>query len=208
MTPTRASRIDVQRVPWRAAGLVAAVWVALAAGLGSAPPVEAAGPPTWLLGRWQLDNELTHEAQPEGRERGSFSGLGRPTVTIGGLPVPGTGGGASAAGEPGPDPDVLRCAELEVATVGDELLFTFVGEGSEQLEAGNDQGRKTRWNRSRLTSSYETTSRKVTQIYEKRRDGALLVTVKLNPNQGPTVIEKRVFVRPPATPSPEPPPLP
>lgn len=174
-------------------------WALLTA-LALAPAVAgAAEPPQWLLGQWVLNNELTKTAQPEGKEtRDGFDSFGRPTITIGGIPLPGTGGGMSGpvSSAPTRDPSILRCSEFSVEAVGNELLVTYVGIGSEKVKAGNDQGRKTKWNRSKLTSSYETTTRKVTQTYQLGKDGRVTVTVSLNPNQGSTVIDKRVFERP------------
>ena len=72
----------------------------------------------------------------------------------------------------------------------------FYGGGrSDTLKRGNDQGLVSRWSARKLTTRYETTSRKVSQVYQVRRDGTLLVTVKLNPKRGPTVVHKRVFER-------------
>jgi hypothetical protein len=150
-----------------------------------------------LTGRWKLSPELTRAEQPDGPEtrKGLFSRMPRTSVSVGGVPLPGTGGGnglPQVAGNP-QDPDVLRAPELVIEPVGDDLQLTFVGVGSTTLERGNHLGLVSRWDRDRLTSRYETTSRKVSQEYEVRRDGTLLVTVKLNPNQGATTIHKRVF---------------
>jgi len=148
-----------------------------------------------LTGRWKLSPELTRAEQPEGPEtrKGLFSRMPRTSVSVGGVPLPGGGNGLpQVAGNP-QDPDVLRAPELVIEPVGDDLQLTFVGVGSTTLERGNDRGLVSRWDRDRLTSRDETTSRKVSQEYEVRRDGTLLVTVKLNPNQGATTIHKRVF---------------
>ena len=53
----------------------------------------------------------------------------------------------------------------------------------------------TSFSQRKLTSKYQTTTRKVSKTFEMRSDGRLLVTVKLNPNQGKTIVHKRVFDR-------------
>lgn len=153
-----------------------------------------------LLGRWTLSPELTHAEQPDGPETrsGLFNRMPRASVSVGGVPLPGTGGGGDGlpevSGNPR-DPEVLRCSELVIEPLGDELRLTWVGVGSATLERGNHLGLVSRWNDRRLTSRYETTSRKVSQAYEVRRDGTLLVTVKLNPDKSAAVVHKRVFER-------------
>lgn len=153
-----------------------------------------------LYGRWTLSPELTHAEQPDGPKTrsGPFSRLPNASVSVGGVPLPGTGGGGNGlpqvSGNPR-DPEVLRCSELVIEPLDDDLHLTWVGVGSATLRRGNHLGLVSRWNDRRLTSRYETTSRKVSQEYEVRRDGTLLVTVKLNPNQSAAVVHKRVFER-------------
>ena len=55
--------------------------------------------------------------------------------------------------------------------------------------------RKKKWSSRKLSSSYVSTSRKVSMTYEIRKDDRLLVSVKLNPKKGPTREFKRVFER-------------
>jgi hypothetical protein len=150
-----------------------------------------------LYGRWILNHELTSAEQPDGPEqRALFSGLPQTSVSVGGVPLPGSGGsGTPPVPGSSKDPDVLRCGELTIEPLGDKLHLTFVGVNSVSIERGDDQGLISRWSDRKLTSRYETTTRKVNQSYEVRRDGRMLVTVKLNPNRGATVIHKRVFER-------------
>jgi hypothetical protein len=160
--------------------------------------VPAAAKQGKLEGRWILNQELTTEVQPENRGRGGrFDNLPRPTISIGGMPLPRSGA------EPPPatsgsaaDPKVLRSSELTIMPAGDALKLDFTGQGgttSETLVRGNQQGLVSRWNARRLTSNYETLSRKVSQTYEVQSDGRLLVTVRLDPNGGRAVVYKRVF---------------
>lgn len=161
----------------------------------------SATPPQWLLGQWQLNNELTQAAQVKKKSGGSggFGGVSS-SVSVGGvaMPIPGPGGGndsPAASGSPR-DPSVLRCTNLEISAVDGDLLFVFAGVGEELVKAGDNQGRVTSWNRSKLTSNYQTTSRKVYRTYELQKDGTLMVTVKIKPKQAASIIQKRVFQRP------------
>jgi hypothetical protein len=151
-----------------------------------------------LIGNWTLNDELTAEIQPLGKEThrlGSNSSI-KPSISVGGMPFP---TGSSSQGEvssaPTQQPKVLSCAELSMEQVGDDIHLSYLGVGSETLSPGNVQGTRTRISTHKLTSRYETTSRKVSKTFELRDDGRLLVTVKLNPKQGATVVHKRVFDR-------------
>ncbi len=157
----------------------------------------AADPPA-LIGTWVLNNDLTSEVQPNGKQTRRFEGLSgvHPTITVGGIPLPSTGTEQPEYSTgPTKDPEVLACTELSIETMGDDVLLTYHGVGSETLTPGNVQGTRTKLTKRKLTSRYETTTRKVSKTFELRDDGRLLVTVSLNPNQGPTIVHKRVFDR-------------
>ncbi len=177
----------------------AAVAAIGAAGVGAAAPGTAGE--SGLGGRWVLNEALTREVQPEVRERRSlFDDMPRATVSVGGVPLPRAGTPPPTGGS-APDPKVLRTRELVIEPQGDgaqaRLHLAYGNAGSETLKRGNHQGLISRWSDDRLTSRYQTTSRKVSQVFEIRDDGRLLVTVKLDPNRGPTLIHKRVFDRAP-----------
>jgi hypothetical protein len=147
-----------------------------------------------LAGRWILNDELTREVQPDDpKQRDLLGNLPRASVSVGGVPLPTGGGQPPPVAGSARNPGVLETAHLTIEPVGDQLRLIYAGGTGDTLKAGNDQGLISRWNRRKLTSHYETTSRKVSQVYEVRRDGRLLVTVKLNPNRGPTLVHKRVF---------------
>lgn len=151
-----------------------------------------------LAGHWRLNEALTRELQPPQKgSTSSTSGFGQPMVVVGGMPVPvpGTSAPQAGIGGPSPDPMVMRTVELSVTPAGDELLLEFAGVGTERLRRGNVQGQKSKWTERKLTTGYETTTRKVSQTWEVDRDGRLLVTVKLNPDHGKTQTHKRVFDR-------------
>jgi hypothetical protein len=172
---------------------VSLAWLTALLVMIGAAPLRADTP---LHGRWMLNEALTAEAQPDGPKRGrTSSNLPQASVSVGGMPLPRSGNALpTVAGNP-QDPKVLRSAELIIEPLGDDLQLRFTSLGTETLKRGNDQGLVSRWSARKLTTRYETTSRKVSQVYEVRRDGHLLVTVKLNPNQGPSVTHKRVFER-------------
>lgn len=159
---------------------------AAAAGHGATAP---------LAGEWILNHELSREVQPDGPEQsGLLNRLPNASISVGGMPLPSVGGGRPPPVPGNPrDPKVLRSTELRIEPAGEALRLDFGAAGSDTLQRGNDQGLVSRWSKRKLTSRYETTSRKVSQTYEVRRDGRLLVTVRLKPNQGPAVVHKRVF---------------
>ena len=68
-------------------GLVATILIATAA-------ADSPG----LIGSWTLNNELTSEVQPEGKETQRFGNSSvRPTISVGGMPIP-TGGSSQGEG--------------------------------------------------------------------------------------------------------------
>lgn len=147
-----------------------------------------------LTGRWALNAELTAEAQPKPSKRSQSSTRGPQVgVSVGGMPLPRSSAGLpTVAGNP-QDSKVLSCTELTIEREGDRLRLDYGGAGSETLQRGNDQGLVSRWSARKLTTGYETTSRRVSQVYQVRRDGRLEVTVTLRPNQGARTVYKRVF---------------
>jgi hypothetical protein len=185
--------------PRRAAATLARRTAALAVLFACVVALPAtAGADAGLAGHWRLNEALTREVQPENKgSTSTSSGFPQPMIVVGGmpLPVPGTAAPQPGLGGASPDPMVMRCAELTVGPAGEELALEFSGVGSDRLRRGNNQGVASRWNERKLTTHYRTTTRKVSQTWEIRRDGRLLVTVKLNPDHGKTQTHKRVFDR-------------
>lgn len=156
-----------------------------------------AGDAGGLAGQWSLNQERTVEVQPRAvKQRDPLGGLSRPAVSVGGIPLP-TPGSTELPSTSGSarDPRVLHTASLAIEPGEDELTLVYAGGQRETLERGDDQGLISHWSADELTSRYETTSREVRQTYQVQRDGSLLVTVRLDPNQGPAVVHKRVFDR-------------
>ena len=155
----------------------------------------AASEPTELLGDWVLNSELTHEMQPK-QSSGGGGGFGAPMISVGGVGIPMPGGSSSAGSGGARDPGVLRCDALTVTMDGENVHFAYRGAGEETMKPGNDQGRKTSWNRSRLTQKYKTNIRSVRKSYELDGDGRLIVKVTINPKGAKSATHVRVFDRP------------
>lgn len=184
----------------KTAALLPMAWLLawlLASAVPAAASTDAASTGAGLAGRWAVNDALTRELQPPDRGPATASrGLPRPSISVGGMPIPGTTPSAPAGvGGSAPDPMVLRCTELTLAPAGDAVTLTFHGVGSDRLQRGRHQGVVSRWSERKLTTHYDTTSRRVSQTFEVDRDDRLLVTVKLNPKQGKTLVHKRVFDR-------------
>ncbi len=159
-------------------------------------------PPLWaqpvaLFGTWRLNNELTTDVQDSRSGPDLSMGNVSTSVSVGGIPLP-TGRNnppGDYANLPSKDPDVLRCSEMTIEPLADAVQLTYQGVGSETLSKGNVQGTRTTWSKSKLTTRYATTSRKVSRTFAVRDDGRLLVTVKLNPTRAKAALHKRIFDR-------------
>ncbi len=151
-----------------------------------------------LVGAWTLNVERTEAVQPDNSTSHWWEGLGgnfSTSVSVGGIPVPtGSAGPEPQIGSPGP-PQMLRCQALTIEHVDDSLLLTYQGVGSEILKPGAYRGMRSEWSRRKLTSSYESTTRKVKRSLEVDKDGRLLMSVTINPRKGKTLRYKRVFDR-------------
>lgn len=176
--------------------------VALALLLVTALPaatMQAAAFPEALLGEWVLNNERTHEIQPE--QGGGFDGFGvTPSVSVGGVPIPLPGAASTPSSGPVSDPRVLRCGRMKIEMQDANVRLIYEGVGEEIMKPGNDLGRKTRLQKTKITQFYETNTRKVHKTFEVQKDGSLLVKVKLNPKGAKSVTQVRVFERPVVTP--------
>jgi hypothetical protein len=191
----RPGRANASRHP-KPARHVAALCLTVAGCLTAAAASAGAGDRD-ILGQWRLDDAATADVQPvEGaRGDGGLEGFRLPTISINGIPVPGGSESVSTTAGSAPDPDVLRTSQMTIETLGDGVRLTYTGVGGETLHPGRHQGITTRWKGDVLKSSYETTSRRVTQRFELQDDDSLLVTVKLDPTRGQAVTHKRVFRR-------------
>lgn len=167
-------------------------------GLALAAQSFAGAAESGLLGTWTVNIERTQQVQPnnanvrwwEGLE-GNFSSY----VVVGGVGVP-VGGGAKPEGDAGiPNPEMLRCQSFSIETHERGLLLTYHAVGEEQLRPGAYRGLHSAWSARKLTSDYESTSRKVKRSLQIQQDGRLLMSVTINPRKGKTRRFKRVFDR-------------
>ncbi len=155
---------------------------------------------TELIGYWVLDQEGTAAIQPEQpQENNWFKNQNiSTTVSAGGMPLPRLRSKLPPVdSQAAPDPDILRCKEMQIEDVNDALRFTYVDVGSEVRKQGAYRGAKVRWNKKKLTESYKSTTRKVTHKFEIQDNNKLLVTVKINPNKGVTRTYLQLFDRAP-----------
>jgi hypothetical protein len=93
------------------------------------------------------------------------------------------------------DPDVLYCKIMSLENIGGIIRVSYGTLSSSEFVPGRHRGRVTRWTGKKLTQSYETTTRKVTQTYQLQKNDNLLVTVKIKSRQAPTRVYKRIFDR-------------
>ena len=137
-----------------------------------------------LLGEWVL----SRERQPAVKRRMQFDDTPWCEINPFCYPQP-------VSNNRQPHPKVLQCRAMTIELVSDEIHFNFVGIGKEQLKLGKVHGTKTTFRPRKLTSRYQTTRRKVKKTYALTKEGRLHVTVKINPNEGKTVIHQRIFDR-------------
>ncbi|MEM1229178.1 MAG: hypothetical protein AAGI15_01480 [Pseudomonadota bacterium] len=153
---------------------------------------------TALIGDWTLNEARSAQVQPENVESRNWlpgGGKVRGTISVGGVQVPTGGTQREVSTGPSSDPGILRCKRLQIAEVGEELRMTYEEVGSERFRQGTWRGVKTSWNRKRLKSRYESTSRKVAYLLELQTDDSLLVTVTIKPRKASKRTYKQIFER-------------
>ena len=160
-------------------------------------PSFAADKPAKFEGPWVINHELTDEIAPEFKDANVFSGLGngRVSVSVMGVPIPGSTPRAASGSSAAQDPQVLSCSEMLIEQKGRELHVSYKDLGDEVLRKGDYRGRKSSWSRSKISQRYKSTTRKVAKTWEVRSDGRLLVTVAIDPNGDKKRTYKRVFDR-------------
>jgi len=152
-----------------------------------------------FIGNWKLNLERTEELRAETARASPLDGLRggrvRTGVSVGGVYVPvGVPGANAPIGDPA-NPKMLRCQAFSVERQGDALLLTYEGVGSELFRPGAYRGTRSQWSRRKLTSNYESSTRKVKRTLEVDKDGQLVMSVVSNPKGGKTKRFKRVFDR-------------
>jgi len=158
----------------------------------------AAKASTNLFGQWRINQEETDKVRVEFKEgSGIKRGLGgfKPTVTIGGLPLPKRAKQGPMSSLAAKDPQVLRCTNMHIAPKGNKLTLIYDEAGKETLAKGNYRGRTSSWSSKKIEQRYKTTERTVKKTWILRKDGRLEVAVKLNPKGDKARTHKRVFDR-------------
>ena len=150
-----------------------------------------------LEGRWQLNLEESDKiavTYKEGSGTGRRNLLQRGTVSISGLPLPSLGGRIPSQSNLAPkNPAVLVCNVMAIETNGNRLTLIYDDSDREIMRKGDYRGRTSEWNDKGIRQSYKTPDRKVTKTWSMRKDGRLLVEVKLNPPKDRARTYKRVF---------------
>ena len=162
---------------------------------GNTALAKAANPE--LPGVWKLDVEASKAIQPKQKKPGLFSGISKSTsVSIGGIPIPksSTSKVPEVKGRSN-DPDVLFCTGMTFSADDKSVRIDYDGLGAKTFTIGKFRGRKTTYNGKIMNTSYESTSRKVSQKYVLDGPDKIIATIVLNPNSGPKTTIKKVFNR-------------
>ncbi len=148
-------------------------------------------------GQWEINSEAT-EALIEpykdnsNRKRSRF----RSQMSVGGIPMPRSGGQRAMSQLTAQNPMVLRSSEMAITFKEDgEIHISYIGLGEEILRKGEYRGRKTKWSAKGIKQTYKTTERRVTKIWSLNKQGQLLVEVKIKPNQSKQFVTRVVFDR-------------
>ncbi|MGI9326041.1 MAG: hypothetical protein ACR2PZ_12530 [Pseudomonadales bacterium] len=153
-----------------------------------------------LTGIWILNEERSAQVQPEQLESRNWLGGGKvnTSVNVGGIPLPGGSSGKQKAmsDQPAKDPDILRCKRMEIESSGEDLQITYDELGRDLFRQGKYRGVTSRWDKKRLKSRYQTTTRKVTHDLQLQKDESLLVTVTIKADGSRKRTYKQVFERP------------
>ena len=158
-------------------------------------------PTSWaelqLVGRWTINQEETQAVTEPYDEGSGLSGTNStPYVVVMGVPVPTSRSrGQAMSSLPSKDPKVLRCSTMEIDEQSGKIRLSYSDLGNETLRQGHYRGRDSKWDKTSIEQQYKTTERKVTKTWSMRKDGRLLVEVKIKPNGDKTRTFRRVFDR-------------
>ncbi|NKC00519.1 MAG: hypothetical protein GKR90_18795 [Pseudomonadales bacterium] len=150
-----------------------------------------------LEGRWQLNLEESDKIAvkyTKGSGTGRRNLIQSGTVSIGGLPLPSLGGRVPSQSRMAPkNPEVLLCNVMAIEADGNRLTLVYDDGEKEIMRKGDYRGRTSEWGKKGIRQNYKTPDRKVTKTWSIRKDGRLLVEVKLNPPKDRARTYKRVF---------------
>ena len=148
-------------------------------------------------GEWQINSEATEALREpykdnSNRKKSRF----RSQMSVGGIPMPRSGGQRSMSQLTAQNPMVLRSSEMAISFKEDgEIHISYIGLGEEILRKGEYRGRKTKWSAKGIKQTYKTTERRVTKIWSLNKQGQLLVEVKIKPNESKQFVTRVVFDR-------------
>ena len=152
-------------------------------------------------GAWRINLEETDKVIEKFEEDSGLSGNGINTsVSIMGLPLPSRYRQSSMSSLPAKDPKVLLCTDTEIQVDDQRVLFIYDGNEEEILRKGDYRGRQSKWSKKKIEQKYKTPERSVRKTWTLRKDGRLLVSVKIDPRNYKARTYNRVFDRLPQTP--------
>ena len=148
-------------------------------------------------GTWHINREAT-EALKEPYKENSRRRNSRfnTQMSLGGLPMPRSGGQRPMSQLIAQNPMVLRCSEMSIKfETPNEIRIVYEDLGQEILRRGDYRGRKTKWSIRGIKQAYNTTERRVTKNWSINKKGQLLVEVKIKPKESKQFITRAVFDR-------------
>jgi len=160
--------------------------------LGSALPAVAADK---YVGRWVVNLEETQAVAVPFEKGGGGGSQWRPSVTIMGIPLPGSSKMPPMSNLAAKDPMVLNCAAMIIDREPSKMHLEYPGIGKETLRDGHYRGRDTEFGKKKIQQEYKTPERKVTKTWSIRKDGRLLVEVKIKTGSAKARTFRRVFDR-------------
>ena len=148
-------------------------------------------------GQWEINSEATEALREpykdnSNRKRSRF----RSQMSVGGIPMPRSGGQRAMSQLTAQNPMVLRCSEMIISLKSsDQIHISYTGLGEEILYKGEYRGRKTKWSPKTIKQSYKTTERRVIKTWSLNNKGQLLVKVNIKPNGSKKIVTRIVFDR-------------
>ncbi len=163
--------------------------------LGSAASYAKDSP---FAGSWQLNLEESDKVS-ESYEEGSGAGRAKIfqniNMTVMGLPLPRSTRTPSQSRMPPKNPSVLLCNQMDIEIDNKRVNLVYDSNDKESLRRGHYRGRNSTWSKKKIKQDYKTPEREVTKTWRIRKDGRLLVEVKINPPKDRSRTFRRVFDR-------------
>lgn len=158
--------------------------------------VHARSEPAGLPGDWRINLEETDKVAVKYKDgSGMKGGNFKPTISVMGLPLPSSMRQGPMSGLRAKDPQVLTCTDMLIAIEEEQVALVYDGRGDEILKKGSYRGRTSNWSKKKIEQKYKTSERSVKKTWTLRKDGRLLVSVKINPRGDKARTFNRVFDR-------------